>query len=353
MLLLLSFLLAGCDGDGTLLDLYPWEPIVNPEVHTLIQDNQIIHAQLGGRNHISGITANGSFKTLDRFKSFDFDPYAWRGEGLLEFGVDLIVRIVPDEASFSLLYSRDNGKTWNRYGRPIVSNGDVLLGEISPVKLFVGAENVIWLLCQQQVGAESRVLLYRVNLVDGTHEMLLRKPDALALTAAAFDGERGWVLWRNPSIDPGNVHLLKTTDGGRTWSDGATLENIRDPLIDVIDANDLLIFGQAGTAFHSADGGAAFQSIVTGVGSIQESRAVTANVIYVLSVDGRLGKSVDGGLTWDLLEAQAGNTLVSGSEMHFLDERRGIVYDVDRMFITEDGGEHWDVLIYPYDYVFE
>jgi len=353
IVLLLIGSLAGCDGEGTLLELYPWQPIVNPEIRTLIQDNRIIHAQFVGRNHISGITANGNFETPDQFKSFDFEPFAWQEEGLLDFGADLIVRAVPDKSSISLIYSRDNGRTWNRYGHPIVDEGGLALGKISPVKLVVGAERLMWLLCQQGTGAESRLLLYRVNLAGGTHETLLRRRNALAVTAAAFDGQRGWVLWKNPLIDSDSVHLLKTIDGGSTWSEGATLENISDPLFCVIDDGDLLVFGQAGAAFHSADGGATFQSVVTGMGPIQRCQAATADVIYVLSVDGRLGKSVDGGFTWDVLGAQAGNTQVSGSKMYFQNEQRGIVYDIDRMFITEDGGEHWEVLIYPYNYVFE
>lgn len=338
-------LLTGCDGEGTLLDLYPWEPIVNPEVRTLIEDNRIILAQLGGRSQISGITANGSFETWDRFKSFSFEPHSWQDEGLLEFGADLIVRIASSESSFSLLYSKDKGRTWGRYERPIGG---------TPIKLFVGAENLIWLLCQEQGGAEgSDLLLYRVNLAEGTHELLLRKRNALAQTAAAFDAQRGWVLWEDPSTHSGDIHVLKTTDGGRTWSNGATLENIGNPLICVVDADELLVFGETGTAFRSANGGAAFESVVTGMESIRQCQAATADVIYVLSVDGRLGKSIDSGLTWTPLVTQAGNTVVSGSDMCFQHERRGIVYDADRMFITEDGGEHWDVLIYPYDYVFE
>jgi|GEM_PF-1215668 len=353
MLLLLWFSLAGCDGEGTLLDLYPWEPIVNPEVRMLIQDNQIIHAQFSERSHISGITANGNFNTGDRFTSFDFEPLAWQGEGLLEFGADLAVRVVPDESSFSLLYSGDRGKTWNDHGRPIPDPEDQVLGKISPVKLFVGAENLIWLLCRQRVGGERRLLLYEVNVAEGTHKTLLKKQGALALTAAAFDRQNGWVLWRNPSVDRERVQLLKTIDGGRTWSDGATLPRMGDPLMGVIDDSNLLVFGETGGAFHSTDGGATFQTVATDMGVIKRCQVVTNHVIYVLAEDGRLGKSTDGALTWNPLEAQSGNTLVSGSKMNFQNERRGIVYDVDRMFLTEDGGAHWNVLIYPYDYVFE
>lgn len=347
-------LLAGCDGEGTLLDLYPWEPMVNPEVRTLIQDNGIVHAQLGVRDQVSGITRKGSFETQDRFGSFVFEPHSWEEEGLLEFGNNLIVRVVPDESAFSLLYSWDNGQTWNRYGRPIVDQEDMGPRGVSAVELFVGAENVLWLLCQRQGGTErSRLLLYQIDLTGGTHKLLLRKPDASALTAAAFDANGGWVLWEDTSGHSGSVHVLRTTDGGRTWSDGATLENVGDPLMGVVNARDLLVFGEAGTAFRSANGGMTFEPVGTGMESIQRCQAVTAATVYVLSEDGRLGKSTDGGLTWTPLVTQAGNTLVSGSKMDFQDERRGIVYGDDRMFFTESGGEHWEVWIYPYDYVLQ
>lgn len=344
-------LLAGCDGEGTLLELYPLKPIVNPEVRTLIQDNRIIHAELGARNQISGITAMGSFETVDRFKSFTFEPHHWPEEGLFAFGVDLVVRVVSDGPLPSLRYSRDNGKTWLRYEKALADSGDPALGEVLPVKLTIAAENVIWLLCQQRAGTESVLQLYQVDLIEGTHKVVLKKRDAKALTFAAIDRDSGWVLWEDPSEESGGMHILKTTDGGRTWSDGAALDRMAEPLLEVIDGSRLLVFGQAETVYHSADGGATFKLITTGMGAIRECQAVTADRVYLLSAEGRLAKSTDGGLTWSPLATQAGNTLVSGSNLSFQHEQRGIVYDIDRMFITEDGGERWDVLIYPYDYV--
>ena len=74
--------------------------------------------------------------------------------------------------------------------------------------------------------------------------------------------------------------------------------------------------------------------------------------MYALLGDG-LAKSNDGGKTWSLLGARAPGVDVSGTAMDFYDERRGIVYGSDRLFITMDGGESWEIGVYPYDYVFE
>src|SRR3546814_18506039 len=66
-------LLWRCNGEDTLLDLYPMEPIVNPEVGMLIGGNGIIHADFAGRQQISGDTEQGVFSTTDRIQSHDFD----------------------------------------------------------------------------------------------------------------------------------------------------------------------------------------------------------------------------------------------------------------------------------------
>src|SRR3546814_17088992 len=79
-------LLWRCNGEDTLLDLYPMEPIVNPEVGMLIGGNGIIHADFDGRQQISGVTEQGVFSTTDRFQSLDFEPRTWTAtDGVVTF----------------------------------------------------------------------------------------------------------------------------------------------------------------------------------------------------------------------------------------------------------------------------
>src|SRR3546814_11554070 len=113
-------LLWRCNGEDTLLDLYPMEPIVNPEVGMLIGGNGIIHADFDGRQQISGVTEQGVFSTTDRFQSLDFEPRTWQAtDGVVTFGDGIIVHAQANGMSFALRYSMDQGKTWRSEERRV------------------------------------------------------------------------------------------------------------------------------------------------------------------------------------------------------------------------------------------
>src|SRR5690606_37977750 len=155
VMLAVAALLWCCNGEDTLLDVYPMEPIVNPEVGVLLRGSGIIHVELDGRQQISGIADAGIFTTPDRFESLDFESRAWQAtDGLVAFGDGIIVHVKTEGASFILRYTTDNGKTWTTYG------------EISmpPVQLSVAADRSVWVLCRQGVGGNQRALLCRVDL---------------------------------------------------------------------------------------------------------------------------------------------------------------------------------------------
>lgn len=345
-------LLFGCKGDGTLLDLYPMDPIVNPEVRVLIQDNRFIHARLDGRQRISGITEKGVFSTTDRFQSFGFESHPWQvGQEAMAFGNGLIVHAPNEGLSFSLRYSTDNGLTWATYDKPILDEADLAAGRISVVQLLVSADRLVWLLCQQQIGADRRVLLYRVDLAAARSEKLFSKASATGLAANFLDGESGWLLYATPDDPKSRIHVLKTKDGGHAWSEEAVLDGVDDPAIEPVDANTLLVYDEAGKAFHSADGGASFTSVSIGGSGIGLCQATSGQVVYALLTNG-VAKSSDGGQTWAVLKAEAHGVEILGSAMHFYNERQGIVYADDKLFLTENAGETWDILVYPYDYVF-
>lgn len=351
-MLIAVVLLWCCNGKDTLLDLYPMEPIVNPDVGMLIGGDGIIHVDIDGRQRISGIAERGVFSTADRFQSFDFEPRAWQiADGFVAFGDGIIVYAQSVGVSFALRYSMDNGKTWTTYGEAIVDGRFIAAGTVSPVQLLVAADRSVWVLCQQEVGVERRVLLYRIDVEQQGSTLMVEKAGAVALTFGFADSEHGWLLYGLQGESASRGYVLRTANGGHTWTDGAMLDVAGQLAIAPITAEGLLVYNDEGSAFHSADGGISFEPVTVG-GGIFACQAVSADVVYALLESG-VAKSADGGRTWVTLDAFVHGVEVSGTALDFHDERTGIVYGADRLFITTDGGQSWDVLVYPYDYVLD
>ena len=340
-----ALLLVGCDGEGTLLDLYPWEPIVNAETGILIQDNELLYARLSGRQQLDGITVKGWFATSDFFKSFDFTESRWPdGEGVLSAGKGVVVHAVPGGAVWSIRFSVDDGKTWEAVDGPAT--------DVSLIQVTVNAPQTVWLLGRQETDGNSRLLLYRMDVSDKQVKLRFAKDHTLPLAVGFSDGDLGWLLDREQLAGAEQARVWKTADGGQAWTEVGTIGGIASPSLTVVDADRLLVYNRSGQAFHSSDGGRTFEAVSVGARQIISCQAVGGEFVYALLGDG-LAKSSDGGKTWRLLDAQAPGVGVSGTAMDFYDERRGIVYGPDRLFMTSDGGESWEIGVYPYDYVFE
>ncbi|MEC3881184.1 WD40/YVTN/BNR-like repeat-containing protein [Parapedobacter sp. 10938] len=340
-----------CNGEDTLLDLYPMEPIVNPEVGILMAGNGMIHADFDGRQQISGVTETGIFTTTDRFQSLHFEPHAWQAtDGMVAFGDGVVVHVQTEGMSFSLRYSMDDGKTWTTFGKPIVDGRLLAAGGVSAVQLSIAADGSVWVLGQQEVGGDRRALLYSVDLEQQRSSLMMEKVGAMALTFGFANPQHGWMLYGVPE-EGGRVHVLRTENGGQSWADGALLDGVAQPLITPITADDLLVYNREGVVFRSADGGISFEPVAVG-GGVIACQAASSNVTFALLENG-LAKSTDGGRTWTALDAFVHGLEVSGTAMDFHGERAGIVYGADRLFISNNGGQSWDVLVYPYDYVFE
>lgn len=342
---ILSLLLIGCDGEDTLLDLYPFEPIVNAETRTLIQDNQLLYARLHSRQQIDGMTEKGWFATSDNFQSFDFEDRPWSGgQGILGFADGLMVHATSNGPAWLLRFSEDDGKTWETGEGPATA--------ISLIQVAVTADRIVWLLGSQETGGNSRLMLYRIDWQDKRAELWFAKDYTIPLAVGFLDGDRGWLLYRGQLEAMQGARIGKTDDGGREWTEKAAVGGITQPSLTVVDANRLLVYDSAGRAFHSSDGGVSFDEVSIGAGGIISCQTAGGNAIYAL-LDRGIAKSNDGGKTWSALDAKAYGVDITGTAMDFYNEQRGIVYGPDRLFFTGDGGESWEIGIYPYEYVFE
>ena len=201
---------------------------------------------------------------------------------------------MPDSTGYGMiLYSADGGDTWVRQG-----GGTPALQGISVSDIWAVDENTVWAVCS------------------------------------------------------GNV-VLKTTDGGKTWTRIQMPAN--DPgtelmAISIVNKTNLWISGSGGTVYNSTNNGitwALFDTAFFHNGQMQGIWAITPRKVYVVggfgngALRGFIGYTLDGGVTWDTVNptnnynknewisvTASGNTVVVyGSQSHYM--------------VTTDGGATW------------
>ncbi len=157
-----------------------------------------------------------------------------------------------DSTGFGMiLFSADNGETWVRQGQGSASLKDIDVNDIWAVD-----ENNVWAVCS------------------------------------------------------GNV-ILKTSDGGRTWTRKQTPANKATTelsAISIVNKTNIWISGDGGTVYHSKDNGSTWTIFDTNIfhnGLMQGIWAISTQKIYVVGsyipnkVRGFIGFTLDGGVTWD------------------------------------------------------
>ena len=154
----------------------------------------------------------------------------------------------------------------------------------------------------------------------------------------APDGKTGWIVGEDGLI-------LKTDDGGQTW----TTQDIGNPnslfKIAVIDEQNAVAVGDNGAIVHTTDGGAHWQTV-------KSPKEVTLfDVFFLDQEDGwsvgefsSILKTTDGGQTWTL--AYGGNTtdFTVGPflTIAFTDPQHGMAAGLaGGILVTADGGKTW------------
>ena len=240
--------------------------------------------------------------------------------------------------SGALLSTTDGGATWQVRPRP---TQDTLRD------VFFADQLAGWLVCERSVfalasNAEARSYLLRTT--DGGEswsrvDLTTDEPGVLLARVAFADPSRGWVFGEMGA-------LYSTADGGESWSRQRTgTRNILLGASFVGDARAWLV-GAGGTVLLSEDGGAEWRAAALGAAS---ERAAAPRLNAVSFADARSGWAVgrggvvvataDGGRTW---ARQAAGTDADLTDVKFLDAREGwAVGDGGTIIHTADGGRTW------------
>jgi photosystem II stability/assembly factor-like uncharacterized protein len=140
--------------------------------------------------------------------------------------------------------------------------------------------------------------------------------------------------------------VMKTTDGGRTWSDWSL--HIDDALShNLYDAekigNDIYIAAETGLVFDSSDGGNFFRCLSQpGAGTLFGLVDNGANGVVVFGVAGEAYLSEDKGLTWQPILLRTTADLTSG---HILRDRTVVIAAQDgTLYISHDQAHSFNPL---------
>ncbi|MCK4594727.1 M28 family peptidase, partial [bacterium] len=155
-------------------------------------------------------------------------------------------------------------------------------------------------------------------------------------------------------FSPGNIHYAtdrayyRSTDGGKTWTETEILDDEYDRIICMFFADEDVgyIFTISGQVFRSSDGGSSWEPRGSGLNQIVAAASPVGSHDVVVASPGacRIIRSIDGGLTWDLVYMDGFQD--SCADFAFEDGERGLGVG-DWVFSTTDAGETWERLDNP------
>ncbi len=155
----------------------------------------------------------------------------------------------------------------------------------------------------------------------------------------------GFVCGGSSSASDSLGYVLKTTDGGITWTQ--LPYNFKTQLYGIAAPNENTIYTCAGSSlvFKSTDGGNSWTktSIYATSTTLWDIQFFDENLGYACGASGRIFKTTDGGMNWTLLSSPFGTSTVYS--MAILDAQTVVATGVSaKAYKTTDGGSTWTAL---------
>jgi len=138
-----------------------------------------------------------------------------------------------------------------------------------------------------------------------------------------------------------NGTVIRSTDGGVTWTKqhfqiSETLSDVR-----FIDASNVWVVGSSGALYRSSNGGSSWISVPSGTTKALYAVGGSGNVLCAVGFDGKIIRSSDGGNTWSSPIAE--NRLRFYEDIHFTNATSAVIVGSGSgMLRTTDAGVTWN-----------
>ncbi|MDT7540253.1 MAG: hypothetical protein QOE33_157 [Acidobacteriota bacterium] len=238
----------------------------------------------------------------------------------------------------ALLSTGDGGRTWRTHQRPT---------EDSLRDLFFTDSTTGWLVCERDPFKLSRLdepRAYLLKTIDGGAtwsrvEVTSGDDAGVVLTRIVFaDSQRGWTVGETGAI-------YATRDAGATWSRQRVPTQRLLLGAYFLDAAQGWLVGTGATILQTSDGGAQWRGVATPADERARLYGVSfcdARHGWAVGAGGTVLATSDGGRTW---RRQASNTDADLSDVSFLDAQEGwAVGENGTTLHTSDGGATWDAV---------
>jgi photosystem II stability/assembly factor-like uncharacterized protein len=227
----------------------------------------------------------------------------------------------------ALLFTSDGGATWER----VTSPGPVV------TRLFFLDTLSGW-----AIGKDT---IYRTT--DGGNSWRRARPDSMqgwitSLDKIVFVSPLvGWVTVTTRGPNHLSGHVLKSIDGGETWTEQFA---VGEDFVDYRTFSDIEAIDEQtawavspGRVYRTSDGGEKWEEIAA-VPHISQISPVHEALLWGCGLYGVLYRSTDGGTTW---ERKYRGTIGDLNDLQWVDQNRGFAAGDTLILKTQDGGRTW------------
>lgn len=355
-----TFGLFSCgDRESSLIGQLNVTPVVNPNVGILIK-NGIVSTCLVDQKKILGVAGRLVFETNDNFKTFQVsNPFENDLSNIAYLTSSSIVCFNPPVNQYydpiTIYRSTNKGGSWKKSVIQNISN-DVSRSFVVMKIQFINENLGMMLVNNSSFTYPTRALIYEIDIDKSTARLLGQVEDGYSpVEMKFFDTKVGYVLLRSylQNNNAQNTYISRTIDGGNTWSKPNSVDtNTRLFSLEIADQKNIIIF-ESNLLYYSDNGGTSFRRIESSR-SIKDISFVGGLTGFSIDSGGAILKSTNGGLSWILMgniEVPGGNYRGEFQKIDFYNESDGIVYGRNQLYFTGDGGQSWDILIFPFSYV--